>query len=617
MSASTEKKNRIAAREAGTDKKTIAAQKEAEEKAKSRRKWTWGTIGVIVLILAILILNSGIMMTATTALTVNGVKYSPAEVNYYYGNQYLTMANQYGNYASAFGLDTSLGLAGLGDQECSWTDGGTWRDYFRESAKSDITQTRALLEYAAENGITLTEDEVAEVEAGFEGMEETAKEYGYRNADTLYSMNYGSGVTTEVVRQAALDSTLAGKAYNDKNDSFSWSDEELEEYYQGLNGDRDLFDYEVYFVSAETIEETTTDENGEETSTMVADEQTRETAKSTADAILTAYLAAVEEPAEETAEETVTEEATEEETAEEAEAEETVTEEATEEETAEDTEAEETVTEEAMEEETAEDTEAEETVTEEAMKEETAEDTGTDKEVTVEKPAVSFTESFAATVAAQTGEQPSERSDVSGSSLPAAYADWMKADRTAGDAAVFADAETDPSGYNVVVFVGRNDNHYTTRNVRHILINAEADEEGNFTDEAKAAAKARAEEILAEYEAGDRTEESFAALAEEYSGDGGSNTNGGLYENISRGQMVPEFDDFCFAEHETGDTGIVYGENGSYAGYHIMYYVGEGPLYSNYIAKSDLQSEAISSWLTEVTDAVEVTEGFGFRFVGK
>ena len=132
MSASTERKNRIAAREAGTDKKTIAAQEEAKKQAASKRKWTWGTIGVIVLIAAILLLNSGLMYTSTTALTADGTKYSPAEVNYYYGNEYLTMVNTYGQYLSYFGLDSSMGLAGLDDQECSMTDGGTWRDYFRD-----------------------------------------------------------------------------------------------------------------------------------------------------------------------------------------------------------------------------------------------------------------------------------------------------------------------------------------------------------------------------------------------------------------------------------------------------------------------------------------------------
>ena len=193
----------------------------------------------------------------------------------------------------------------------------------------------------------------------------------------------------------------------------------------------------------------------------------------------------------------------------------------------------------------------------------------------------------------------------------------MKAERSPGDIEVFADAETDPAGYTVVMFLSREDNHYPTASVRHILVKAEAGEDGTYSDEAKAAALARAEEILAEYEAGDKTEDSFAALAEEYSEDGGSNTNGGLYENIGRGQMVEEFEDFCFAPHKPGDTGIVYGESGSYAGYHVMYYVGEGPLYSNYLAKTDLQEDAMTAWSAELSEACPVTEGFGFRFVGK
>ena len=81
--------------------------------------------------------------------------------------------------------------------------------------------------------------------------------------------------------------------------------------------------------------------------------------------------------------------------------------------------------------------------------------------------------------------------------------------------------------------------------------------------------------------------------------------------------MVEEFENFCFSEHKPGDTGIVYGESSSYAGYHAIYYVGDGPLYSNYLAKSQLQSDAMESWTNELNEACEVTEGFGFRFVGK
>ena len=207
------------------------------------------------------------------------------------------------------------------------------------------------------------------------------------------------------------------------------------------------------------------------------------------------------------------------------------------------------------------------------------------------------------------------RTAVSGGSLGDMGEFLRDSSRKEGDVSVVESAAGD--GYYVVVFLAREDNHYPTASVRHILIKAEADEEGNYTDEAKAAAKARAEEILAEFEAGDKTEESFAALAEQYSEDEGSNTNGGLYENIYKGQMVQEFNDFCFGGHKSGDTAIVYGESGSYAGYHVVYYVGDGGLYSDYIAKTDLQSKAMSDWTNELNEACTVTEGFGFRFVGK
>ena len=568
MSASTEKKNRNYARQAGTDKKMLAAQEEAKKKAASKRRWTWGTVGVVLLIAAILLLNSGLMFTATTALTANGTKYSPAEVNYYYGRNYQNFANQYGSYASAFGLDTSMGLSGLGDQECPMTENGTWRDYFRDAAKSELQQLRALLNYAEENGIALSEEEIAEVDAQFEGMDELAKSYGYGSADKLYAMNYGSGVNTKIVRQAALDGKLAQKAYDAYQESLNWTEEELEEYYAGLNGDSDLFTYDYYDVSAETVENTVVADDGTESVELVATDASREEAKATAEAIVEAYL---------NGDTTVA----------------------------------------AVPEEAAADTETEAVITEVTADTETE----VEAETAEEADDNSVQARFAAAVDAKTGgvgQEPAHRSEYRGSYLPEAYADWLKDPaRAEGDVAVFADSDENPGAYTAIVFLSRNDNHYVTANVRHILVMAEADEDGNYSDESKAVAKARAEEILAEYEAGEQTEDRFAALANEYSEDTGSNTNGGLYENVYRGQMVEEFENFCFDDHQPGDTGIVYGESSSYAGYHVMYYVGEGELHSISIAKSNLENEATNSWLSELTEACTVTEGFGFRFVGK
>lgn len=520
MSASTEKKNRQAARAAGTDKKTLAAQEEAKKRAKSKRKWTLGTIGVVVLIALILFLNSGFLYTGTTAVALGGSGYSPAQVNYYYANEYYYFTKQYGSYASIFGLDTSSGLAGAASQSCSMVEGGTWKDYFLQAAYSEMAQTAALVNYAGENGITLTDEEIAGIDSSFTDMETYAKSLGFSGVDNYLEANYGNGVDSKVVRQAAVEAALADKAYSHYLDTLSYTDEELEDYYQSLEGASDLFDYAYYYVAAEKVTVEPETEDGEATEEVT--EETLAAAKETADRIMAAYKE--------------------------------------------------------------------------------AEDGGDVLQRLTDAAATQIADA-----------QATLTESASGSAL-GAYKEWMMGNRKTGDVNVIENASGE--GYSVIAFIGRNDNHYATAQVRHILIKAEASEDGTYTDEAKAAAKSKAEEILAQYLSGDKTEESFAALAEEYSEDEGSNTNGGLYDAVPKGQMVDEFDAFCFEEHKKGDTAIVYGETSGYAGYHVMYYVGEGELYSNIIAKNALMSQDVNAWLEEISAAYEPVPGFWTRLVG-
>ena len=214
-------------------------------------------------------------------------------------------------------------------------------------------------------------------------------------------------------------------------------------------------------------------------------------------------------------------------------------------------------------------------------------------------------ERFNGYIEEELGESAEIREGVSGSDLGSAYGDWLKeAGRQPGDVTKVQNGDN----WIAVLFLGREDGaDYNTVNVRHILVRAEQNEDGTWSDEAIAAAKAKAERILAEWEAGDRTEESFAALAEQYSEDGGSNTNGGLYENVYRGRMVDEFNDFCFAEgRKAGDTGIVHGNNGGYDGYHVMYFSGEGELYRDLLARDSLAGEAANELLGQ---EISVTVG--------
>ena len=87
---------------------------------------------------------------------------------------------------------------------------------------------------------------------------------------------------------------------------------------------------------------------------------------------------------------------------------------------------------------------------------------------------------------------------------------------------------------------------------------------------------------------------------------------------MMQGQMVEEFDAFCFDENrKSGDTAIVYGESGSYAGYHVMYFVGEGDPANNETGRSYIASEKMSEWLNTLTEGMETTTKFFYRLAGK
>lgn len=138
--------------------------------------------------------------------------------------------------------------------------------------------------------------------------------------------------------------------------------------------------------------------------------------------------------------------------------------------------------------------------------------------------------------------------------------------------------------------------------VRHILFTPEGgttDESGvtTYSEEEWEACRAKAEDILNMWTAGAQTEESFAALASAMTQDPGSKETGGLYEDVQQGQMVEEFDAWCFDEaREPGHHGIV---KTTY-GYHVMYFVDSTAIWQEYVSQN-LLAEKSSAMMEELT----------------
>ena len=149
-------------------------------------------------------------------------------------------------------------------------------------------------------------------------------------------------------------------------------------------------------------------------------------------------------------------------------------------------------------------------------------------------------------------------------------------------------------------------------NIRHILVSFEGgttDEttgKVTYSDDEKAAAKAKAQEIYDAWLAGEATAESFAALAKEKTTDPGSKENGGLYEDVYPGAMVTNFNDWCFAEgRQAGEHGIVETEYG----YHVMFLDSfSDTSYREYLITNDMVSADLSAWQKNIMEQYPLTE---------
>lgn len=160
----------------------------------------------------------------------------------------------------------------------------------------------------------------------------------------------------------------------------------------------------------------------------------------------------------------------------------------------------------------------------------------------------------------------------------AIFETWKNGEQTEAAFAALAtqkseDKESAANG-GLYQYIAKND--MAVVDVRHILIMPEGgtkDDNGSaiYSEAEWEACRVSAQAILDQYLAGEQTEAAFATLANEHSQDNnGKVTNGGLYSDVSMGDMVRPFEKWIFdGSRKTGDTDLVKTQYG----YHVMYFV--------------------------------------------
>ena len=549
MSASSKKKLRKEQNMANMTEKQLAAKKEAK-KLKIYTASFWIVLALCVSLVAGIALRNpavGMASRVVTAAVIGDEKISSTELNYFYIDAINNYCNQYGDYLQYF-IDTSVPLD---EQFYDEANGQTWADYFVDLAVDSAKNNYALYNAAKAAGHTLSAEEQATTEEMFSELKTVAKNYGYRSANAYIKALYGHGASLRSYKAYYEVTALASSYYNAYSEEVKngLDDAKLREFEADKMYEYNSYTYGSYYMSVDSFKEGGTKDA--EGNTTYTDEEI-----AAAEAALKAAAEALAVPEKNTLE--------------------------------------------ALNAAIA------------ATKKTATADEATKAEATADEATKDQASSSLVT----------ENKDVRYTSVNTAVQEWIRGERKAGDIAALPytttstvdDKEVETlKGYYVVLFQSVNDNTFALKDVRHILVSYEGgttDENGTttYSEEEKKAAKEAAEKILKEWEEGEKTEDSFAALAKEKSTDTGSKENGGLYEAVYPDQMVDPFEDWCFDEtRKVGDTGIVQTDYG----YHVMYFTGDNEVnYRDYLVKNDLLEETITNWQTALNDATSVEVKF-------
>lgn len=256
MSASREKKTRT---DDITQGPTSREQKRQQEEKEARRsKIIYRTIGALcaVLTVAVIFWHSGLLQRNAAALTINGVKYTAADVQYYFNITRISTLNNYYSYLGMMPFDNN---ASTKNQIYNSETGATWYDQLLEQTIDSMVSNTALAAQAKAEGYTLSEEAQAELDSALSELETAWVGTGYNSRDAYLRANYGPYITYNRFVELLTQNFLASDYATTTMDGFTYTDADYQSYYQENADTLDTFHLSQFTFQAQVE---TTDAEG-------------------------------------------------------------------------------------------------------------------------------------------------------------------------------------------------------------------------------------------------------------------------------------------------------------------------------------------------------------------
>ncbi len=252
------KSNRIRANR--SDSKISAPVK--AKKKQGMPSWLLSTI-IILLTVAVLFTVIGSVLSANgtlnrmrTTVYSDNYKVTGSMMAYFYHTAYQNFQSSYSSYIPQFSIDTERSLKNqvfgdpaLGGLETSYLGAfeGSWYDYFMQMAIDNAKQILAFCEEANARGLSLNDEDKAEIDAQIESLDLLAAQ-SLCTTSQYITYTYGEGVKVKDIRKCLELSFLATKGMQAVQDDVlaAITDTDISDKYASAKDNYDLIDYIFY-----------------------------------------------------------------------------------------------------------------------------------------------------------------------------------------------------------------------------------------------------------------------------------------------------------------------------------------------------------------------------------
>jgi len=174
-------------------------------------------------------------------------------MTYFLNSYYRSFVSNNSLYLGQLGLDPSKPL-----DEQKYSDDYTWLDYFLFYLSDTLKQQLVIAEAAKEAGFELTKEDIEDIDTQLSYIDEKAASGGNTTA-YLIRTNYGECVNEHTIRKCLELTTLSMRYSNHLAASYTFTDEDFENYFKENSKDILSFSYIRYQATTDDADKTIAD----------------------------------------------------------------------------------------------------------------------------------------------------------------------------------------------------------------------------------------------------------------------------------------------------------------------------------------------------------------------